>query len=73
MTSVFAFCSLVSTVKTLGLVYQSNVETSTEIILRQGSCVIHETFVCHQSHRTNDRMLINVAAQRNRCLNITAL
>ncbi len=48
----------------MGLIYQSNVETSTDpraqINLRQRSRVINETFVCRQSHRTKDRTLINV-------------
>ncbi len=61
----------------MGLIYQSSVETSADpcaqINLRQSSHVIHETFVCHQSHRTNDRTLINVAAENNRHLNITSL
>ncbi len=35
--------------------------------------MIHETFVCRQSHRMNDRTLINVAAENNRHLNITPL
>ncbi len=62
---------------TLGLIYQSNVETSADpcaqINLRQSSRVIYETFVCRQSHRTKDRTLINVAAENNRHLNITPL
>ncbi len=33
--------------------------------------MIHEAFVCGQSHRTNDRMLINVVEENNRHLNIT--
>ncbi len=61
----------------IGLIYQSNVETSadpcTQINLRQSSRVIHETFVCRQSHCTNDRTLINVAAENSRRLNITPL
>ncbi len=61
----------------LGLIYQSNVETSADpcaqINLRQSSRVIYETFVCRQSHRTKDRTLINVAAENNRHLNITPL
>ncbi len=64
-------------VYTLGLIYQSNVETSadpcTQINLRQRSRVIYETFVCRQSHRTKDRTLINVAAENNSHLNITPL
>ncbi len=62
---------------TLGLIYQSNVETSADpsakINLRQSSRVIYETFVCRQSHRTKDLTLINVAAENNRNLNITPL
>ncbi len=61
----------------MGLIYQSNVETSADpcaqINLRQSSRVIYETFVCRQSHRTKDRTLINVAAENNRHLNITPL
>ncbi len=61
----------------LGLIYQSNVETSADpcaqINLQQSSRVIYETFVCRQSHRTKDRTLINVAAENNRHLNITPL
>lgn len=52
---------------TMGLIYQSNVEISAgpsaEIILRQASHVIHETFVCRQSHHTNDCILINVTVK----------
>ncbi len=62
---------------TLGLIYQSNVETSADssaqISLRQGSRVIHQTFVCCQSHRTNDRTLINPAAEIDRNLHVTPL
>ncbi len=69
--------SLSMTCHILGLIYQSNVETSADpcaqINLWQSSCVIHETFVCRQSHRANDRTLINVVAENNRCLNITLL
>ncbi len=61
----------------MGLIYQSNVETSADpsaqINLRQSSRVIYETFVCRQSHHTKDRTLINVAAENNRHLNITPL
>ncbi len=61
----------------LGLIYQSNVETSadssTQISLRQGSRVIHQTFVCCQSHHTNDRTLINPAAKIDRNLHVTPL
>ncbi len=63
--------------ETVGLIYQSNVETSADpsaqINLRQSSRVIYETFVWRQSHRTKDRTLINVAAENNRRLNITPL
>ncbi len=62
---------------TMGLIYQSNVETSADssaqISLRQGSRVIHQTFVCCQSHRTNDRTLINPAAEIDRNLHVTPL
>ncbi len=61
----------------LGLIYQSNVETSADpcaqINLRQSSRVIHETFICCHSHRMNACMLINVAAENNRHVNITPL
>ncbi len=61
----------------VGLIYQSNVETSADssaqISLRQGSRVIHQTFVCCQSHRTNDRTLINPAAEIDRNLHVTPL
>ncbi len=61
----------------MGLIYQSNVETSADpsakINLRQSSRVIYETFVCRQSHRMKDRTLINVAEENNRHLNITPL
>ncbi len=66
-----------SQMHSMGLIYQSNVETSADpsaqINLRQSSRVIYETFVCRQSHRTKDRTLINVAAENNRHLNITPL
>ncbi len=43
----------------MGLIYQSNVETSADpsaqINLRQRSRVIYETFVCRQSHRMIDK------------------
>ncbi len=62
---------------TVGLIYQSNVETSadpsTKINLRQSSHVIYETFVCRQSHRTKDCTLINMVAENNRHLNSTPL
>ncbi len=61
----------------MGLIYQSNVEMSTDpsaqINLRQSSHVIYETFVCHQSHRTKDLTLINMGAENNRHLNIMTL
>lgn len=57
----------------LGLIYQSNIETSTdpnaEIILRQNSRVIHPTLKCWQSYR----MLINVTGENNGHLHITPL
>ncbi len=63
-------------VNTLGLIYQSNVDTranpSAQINLQQSSHVIYETFACRQSHHTKDRTLINVA-ENNRHLNITPL
>lgn len=50
---------LTSSVRTPALIYQSNIETSTdpsvEIILGQGSGVIHEAFVSRKSQRNNDR------------------
>ncbi len=64
-------------VNTLGLIYQSTVDTSADpsaqINLRQSSRVIYETFACRQSHHKKDRTLINVAAENNRHLNITPL
>ncbi len=64
-----------ATVKTIGLVYQFNVEMSADlsaqINLWQG--VIHETFIWRQSHCTDDYTLINVAAENNRHLNIMPL
>ncbi len=44
-----------------------------QIVLRQSSRVIHETFMCRQSHRTKDHTLINVVAQNNRHLSVTPL
>ena len=82
-TALHLFCIFFSClwhilqIQTLALIYQMNVETSTdpstEIILWQGSRVIHETFVSHRSQLTNDRVLINVVAENNRHLNITPL
>ncbi len=70
-------CTALQMAEIVGLIYQSNVETSADpsaqINLRQSSRVIYETFVCRQSHRTKDRTLINVAAENNRRLNITPL
>ncbi len=48
-------------------------DPSAQINLRQSSRVIYETFVFRQSHRMNDRTLINVAAENNRHLNTTPL
>ena len=63
--------------KTLALIYQYCVETradpSAEMILGQRSRLIHQTFVSHQTQRKNDRVLINVAAENYRHLNITPL
>ncbi len=67
--------------KTLGLIYQSNVETSADpsaqINLRRVNLLkfsyVYETFVCCQSHCTKDHTLINVTAENNRHLNITPL
>lgn len=81
MLNIFVYCVQLARTPQhrdiLGLIDQSNVEMSanpsTEIILRQSSHVIHETFVCCQAHHKNDHMLINVAAQNNRHLNITLL
>ncbi len=54
-------------------IYQSNVETraypSAEIILWQGSRVIHEMFISRQSQPKNDWALINVVAENNCHLN----
>ena len=61
----------------MALIYQSCVETSadpsTEIVLRQRSCVIHQTFLSHQTWHKNDQSLINVAAENYRHLNIMPL
>ena len=55
----------------MALIYQFCVETSAdpsaEMILRQRSRVINQTFVFHQTHkhkRKNVRALINVAAEK---------
>ncbi len=66
-----------ATLKTSGLVYQFNVEMSADlsaqINLRQGSGVIHETFIWRQSHCTDDCTFINVVADNHRYLNIMPL
>ncbi len=73
----FAQYLLLSLSETVGLIYQSNEETSAhpwaQISLRQSSRVIYETFVCRQSQCTKDCTLINVVAENNRRLNITPL
>jgi len=62
---------------TVGLIYQSNIETSADprakFILQQGSHVICDTFEFCQSHHMNNRTLVNVVAENNRHLNITPL
>ena len=54
----------------LALIYQSCVKTgadlSTELVVRQDTCVIYETFVSDQSQHMNDRVLINAAAEFDR-------
>ncbi len=55
----------------MNLIYQTQIRV--RISLRQSSRVIHETFVCRQSHRSIDRTLINVAEENNSHLNITPL
>ncbi len=35
--------------------------------------MIHKTFICRQSHRTNEQMFINIEAENNHHLNITPL
>ncbi len=51
-------CVCITLLHILGLIYQSKVETSADssaqISSRQGSRVIHQTFVCCQPHRTNE-------------------
>ena len=52
----------------MALIYQSCVKSagadlSAELVLRQDTRVISETFVSDQSQRTNDRVLINAAAE----------
>lgn len=57
----------------MALIYQFCIkigaDLDAEIILRQGSRVIYETFVLLQSECTTDRVLINVAAEIDRHLN----
>ena len=56
--------------ETLALIYQSCVKTgadlSAELVVQQDTRVIYETFVSDQSQRTNDRVLINAAAEFDR-------
>ena len=51
----------------MALIYQSYMKTgadlSAELVLRQDPSVIYETFVSDQFQRTNDRVLINAAAE----------
>lgn len=57
------------TLNTLALIYQPSTETSAdlsrEIIVQQGSLVIHERFVSRQSQCMNDRMLIDAATENH--------
>ena len=54
----------------MALIYQSCVKTGTdlsaELVVQQDTRVIYETFVSDQSQRTNDRVLINAAAEFDR-------
>ena len=63
--------------KTIHILALSNTGTSAdpsaEIILRQGSRVVHETFISRQSQRMNDRALINAVAKNNRHINTMPL
>ena len=54
-------------------VIETDENTSAEIILPQSSCVIHEVFAPRQFQRTNDKTLINVAAESNPHLKTTLL
>lgn len=60
----------------LALIYQSNIETSAdlsaEIIIRQGSHVIHETCISYKSNLRIIRVM-NVAAEKHHPLNIMPL
>ena len=51
----------------MALIYQSCVKTgadlNAELVVRQDTRVIYETFVSDQSQRTNDRVLINAVAE----------
>ena len=57
-------------VRSLALIYQSCVKTGTdlnaELVVRQDTRVIYETFVSDPSQHTNDRFLINAAAEFDR-------
>ena len=57
-------------VRSLALIYQSCVKTgadlSTELVVRQDTRVIYETFVSDQSQHMNDRVLINATAEFDR-------
>ena len=52
---------------TKALIYQSCMKTgadlSAELVLQQDTRVIYETFVSDQFQHTNDRVLINMAAE----------
>ena len=54
----------------LALMYQSCMKTgadlSTELVVRQDTRVIYETFVSDQSQRTNEGVLINAVAEFDR-------
>ena len=54
----------------MALIYQSCVKTgadlSAELVVRQDTRVIYETFVSDQSQHMNDRVLINAVAEFDR-------
>ena len=61
---------ILNIVNTLALIYQSCVKTGTdlsaEMVIRQDTRVIYETFISDQSQHTNDQVLINAEAEFDR-------
>ena len=59
----------------MALIYQSCMEMgadlSSELVVRQDTRVIYETFISDQSQRTNDRVLINAAAEFDFIISLT--